>query len=76
MALFDAGDHIKRMFRVPEIARAMSYPITREEKDGGDVWDGILLKHWTDPMKKKIIPLAYVFTSIVCIFCGFSVVIG
>lgn len=58
MLVFDGADHIQRMFRVPELARAFSYPINREKGDG-DVWDGEILKQWTDLMIRKIIALSF-----------------
>ena len=58
MLIFDVEDHLQRMFRIPALAKAFTYPIDRE-KDDGDVWDGNLLKAWTIEMMRKIIPLAF-----------------
>ena len=60
MLIFDAADHIKRMFCAPELAKAFGYPIYRDSNEiTGDVWDGDLLKVWTDEMKRDILPLAF-----------------
>jgi hypothetical protein len=39
----DVADRLRRMFAVPELAKAFRYPKTREKGDG-DVWDGKDLK--------------------------------
>jgi hypothetical protein len=58
MLVFDVAAHLRRIYEVPALARAMRYPLNREEGDG-DVWDGTLLKQWTEDMMLKIIPLAF-----------------
>lgn len=58
MLVFDVADHLKRLYDVPELAKAMRYPLDRKEGDG-DVWDGELLRKWTKEMILKIIPLAF-----------------
>ena len=58
MLVFDVAAHIKRIYEVPELAKAMRYPLDRDKGDG-DVWDGKLLKEWTDEMILKIIPLVF-----------------
>jgi hypothetical protein len=47
MLVFNAAKTIQQMYEVPELASALKYPISRETGDG-DVWDGALLKDWTD----------------------------
>ena len=58
MLVFDFAEYLTEMYKVPELARALRYPITRVPGDG-DVWDGKLLSQWTDEMKMNILPLAF-----------------
>ena len=58
MLVFNAAKTIQQMYEVPELANALKYPISRETGDG-DVWDGALLKDWTDEMKTNVLPLAF-----------------
>ena len=58
MLVGHADTFLREMFKQPDLAKALRYPLHREPGDG-DCWDAELLKLWTELKKMTVLPLCW-----------------
>ena len=58
MLVGHADTFLREMFKQPDLAKALRYPLHREKGDG-DCWDAELLKLWTDLQKMTVLPICF-----------------